>query len=420
MSLNYIMLLVLLFLSAFFSGSETAFMALNRIKIRDEAEKGNKKAKKIDALLQNETKLLTTILIGNNLVNIAASSIATSIAIDFFGNKGVGIATGVVTFIILLFGEITPKSLGNSKSERYAKLAAPYLYLMQRIFLPIVNFFAWLIKIMVGEENLVSSAFLSEEEIRRFVNVGEKEGVIKETEKEMIQSVFDFDDIQVKEIMVPRIDMVCVSRSSNIEDVVELAVEKGHSRIPVYEEVIDDIVGLIYVKDLLSMLLEDKKGKSSRTIDDFLKPIYFIPETKPINTLLAEMKARKEHMAIVLDEYGGTAGLITIEDLLEEIVGDIQDEFDLEPKMIEKIDENTIKVDARVDIDKINEILSQPLLDEEDYETISGFVLHFLGYLPEEGEIIELENLKIEVDKISEHRIEKLKIISKEPLECEQ
>ncbi|MFW5787882.1 MAG: hemolysin family protein, partial [Halanaerobiales bacterium] len=229
-----------------------------------------------------------------------------------------------------------------------------------------------------------------------------------------------FDDIQVKEIMVPRIDMVCVSRSSNIEDVVELAVEKGHSRIPVYEEVIDDIVGLIYVKDLLSMLLEDKKGKSSRTIDDFLKPIYFIPETKPINTLLAEMKARKEHMAIVLDEYGGTAGLITIEDLLEEIVGDIQDEFDLEPKMIEKIDENTIKVDARVDIDKINEILSQPLLDEEDYETISGFVLHFLGYLPEEGEIIELENLKIEVDKISEHRIEKLKIISKEPLECEQ
>jgi CBS domain containing-hemolysin-like protein len=325
----------------------------------------------------------------------------------------VGIATFVVTLTILIFGEITPKSMGNSRSVKYSKLVAPYLYWMQKIFSPLVIFFSWLIKIMVGKDNLISSALLSEEEIRRFVNVGEEEGVIKEVEKEMIQSIFDFDDTQVKEVMVPRIDMVCVEKDYNIEQIVKLAVEQGHSRIPVYEEVIDDIVGLIYVKDLLSLLLEDEKNKN---LDEFIKPIYFIPETKQINKLLTEMKKRKEHMAIVLDEYGGTAGLITIEDLLEEIVGDIQDEFDLEPKMIEFLNESEIIVDARMDIDEINEILAEPLLEEKEFETVSGFVLHYLGYLPREGEEIRLEGLKLLVQEISEHRIEKIKFISEDPI----
>ena len=413
MTANYIIFVFLLFLSGFFSGSETAFMAVNRVKIRQMANRGDEKAHKVDVLLKDETKLLTTILIGNNLVNIAASSIATSIAISIFGSKGVGIATFVVTLFILVFGEITPKSMGNSQSVKYSKMVAPYLYWMQKIFSPVVLFFSWLIKVVVGEDNLISSALLSEEEIRRFVNVGEEEGVIKEVEKEMIQSVFDFDDTQVREVMVPRIDMVCVEKNSEIKDIVKLAVDKGHSRIPVYEEVIDDIVGLIYVKDLLSLLLE---GKEDVDLDDFIKPIYFIPETKQINKLLAEMKKRKEHMAIVLDEYGGTAGLITIEDLLEEIVGDIQDEFDLEPKMIEFIDDNEIIVDARLDIDEINEILSEPLLEEKDFETVSGFVLHHLGYLPDEGEKIELDGLTLIVDEISEHRIEKIKFVSDESI----
>ena len=409
MTTNYVILIFLLFLSGFFSGSETAFMAVNRVKIRQMANKGDEKAHKVDILLRDETKLLTTILIGNNLVNIAASSIATSIAISIFGSKGVGIATFFVTLIILVFGEITPKSMGNSQSVKYSKLVAPYLYWMQKLCSPVVIFFSWLIKVVVGEDKLISSALLSEEEIRRFVNVGEEEGVIKEVEKEMIQSVFDFDDTQVREVMVPRIDMVCVERRSEIEDIVKLAVEKGHSRIPVYEEVIDDIVGLIYVKDLLSLLLEEQEDVN---LDDFIKPIYFIPETKQINKLLTEMKKRKEHMAIVLDEYGGTAGLITIEDLLEEIVGDIQDEFDLEPKMVEFVNDNEIIVDARIDIDEINEILSEPLLEEKDFETVSGFVLHYLGYLPGEGEKIKLDGLTIIVEKISEHRIEKIRFVS--------
>ena len=398
-------LLVLFFLSGFFSGSETAFMSVNRVKVREQANEGDVKAMRVDRLLQDETRLLTTILIGNNLVNIAASSIATKVAIDLFGNKGVGIATGVVTFLILIFGEITPKSLGNNKSLKFSKVVSTYLLWLEKLIAPIIKLFTVLIKVMIGEEN------------RRFVNVSEEEGVIKETESEMIQSIFDFDDTLVREIMVPRIDMVCIEKNSSINELVQLAVENGHSRIPVYEDSIDDIVGLIYVKDLLSLIL---KSHEDLTLDDLIKPIYFIPETKPINQLLAEMKRRKEHMAIVLDEYGGTAGLITIEDLLEEIVGDIQDEYDLEPNQVEIIGENKIMVDGKIDIDEINEILPELILDREEYETISGFVLHHLGYFPDEEEKIEIEGLIIKIKQTIEHRIEKVEIITDEPVNIDE
>jgi CBS domain containing-hemolysin-like protein len=413
MIINLVSFILLLILSGFFSGSETAFMSANRVRIRELANEGDHKAKRVDQLLEDQTELLTTILIGNNLVNIAASAIATSIAIEIFGSKGVGIATGVVTFVILVFGEITPKSLGNSNPIKYAKVAAIVLYWLEKILYPVILFFTVLIKKMIGENKMISSAFISEEEVRRFVNVSEEEGAIKESEKEMIQSVFEFDDIVVKEIMVPRIDMVCINKNVSIEELVDLAVDKGHSRIPVYEDSIDDIIGLIYVKDLLQLL---QKGKENLTLENLIKPIYFIPESKQINKLLKEMQNRREHMAVILDEYGGTSGLITIEDLLEEIVGDIQDEYDLEDKQINLINNKEILVDARVDLDDLNDILPFELLDEESYETISGFVLHKLGYLPDEGEKIELEGIIIEIEKIEEHRIQKLRIFTNEPM----
>lgn len=413
MYINLIGFLFLLILSGFFSGSETAFMSANRVRIRELANDGDDKASRVDYLLNDQTKLLTTILIGNNLVNIAASAIATSIAINLFGSKGVGIATGIVTFVILVFGEITPKSLGNSKPIKYAKNASTILLWLEKILYPIIWFFTFLIEKLIGENKMISSAFISEEEIRRFVNVSEEEGAIKESEKEMIQSVFEFDDTIVKEIMVPRIDMVCISKEASINELVVLAVEQGHSRIPVFEESIDDIIGLIYVKDLLQLLQE---GKGGLTLENLIKPIYFIPESKQINKLLKEMQNRREHMAVILDEYGGTSGLITIEDLLEELVGDIQDEFDLEDKQINLINNKEILVDARVDLDDLNEILPVPLLDEESYETISGFVLHKLGYLPEEKEKIELDGITIEIEKIDEHRIQKLRIYTTEPI----
>src|SRR6056297_525406 len=268
MVLELLILAALLFLSAFFSGSETAFMAVNRIKIKERVQRGDDRASRVDKLLTNQTKLLTTILIGNNLVNIAASSIATALAIRLFGNKGIGIATGAVTLLILVFGEITPKALGNNKSVKYTETAAPFLFYMGKFFAPFIFLFTRIVKIFVGDKDLISSAFLSEEEIRRFVEVSHREGIIKETEQEMIQSVFDFDDTLVKEVMIPRTDMVCIEKGAGLKELISLAVEKGHSRIPVFEESIDNIIGLIYIKDLLELLLEKEKEVSN---EDFVK-----------------------------------------------------------------------------------------------------------------------------------------------------
>jgi CBS domain containing-hemolysin-like protein len=417
MFVELISLIILLFLSAFFSGSETAFMSVNRIKIKDQVQKGDEHASKVDNLLKDQTRLLTTILIGNNLVNIAASSIATALAIELFGSKGVGIATGIVTLLILIFGEITPKSLGNNISIAYAKAAAVPLYYLEYLFSPFIYLFTKIVNIFVKDKNLISSAFLSEKEIRRFVEVSQREGVIKETEQEMIQSVFDFDDTLVKEIMVPRIDMVCIEKNEPLEELIKLGVEKGHSRIPVFEDSIDNIIGLVYIKDLLEMLLN---GKEKKGISEFVKPIYFIPEGKPINQLLSEMKQRKEHMAIIVDEYGGTSGLITIEDLLEEIVGDIQDEFDLEKSYIEILDENTLLIDGRVDIDELNKYLKKPLLDEDDYETVSGLILNYLNRLPVQGEKIEYDDITFIIENIIDNRIRKIKLYSKDNLKLEE
>ncbi|MFW6308552.1 MAG: hemolysin family protein [bacterium] len=419
--MNYILLVILVLLSGFFSGSETAFMSVSLVKIKAQANKGDIRAKRVLKLLKDETRLLTAILIGNNLVNIGASAISTSIAIEIFGNSGVAIATGIVTLIILFFGEITPKSLGNIKSIKFAKVVAIYLIWIEKILLPVIIIFSFIIKKMLGEKKLVSATFFSEEEIKRFVNVSEEEGAIKETESEMIHSIFDFDDTLVKEIMVPRIDMVCINKNAGIDELVDLAVENGHSRIPVYEESIDEIIGLVYVKDLLSLIsFTEKNDEEKMKLENFIKPIYFIPESKPINQLLAEMKNRKEHMAIVVDEYGGTSGLITIEDLLEEIVGDIQDEYDYEPKQIKIIGEHEMLVDGQVDIDDINQVLPELILDRDDYETISGFVLHHLGYFPKEGEKLEIEELDIEIKETSEHKIDKVRIISEEPVRIKE
>lgn len=417
MYLELVSLFILIFLSAFFSGSETAFMSVNRVKIKEKVQRGDEHAAKVDKLLQNQTKLLTTILIGNNLVNIAASSIATALSIELFGSKGVGIATGVVTLLILVFGEITPKSLGNNKSIEYAKAVATPLYYLEIILSPFIYLFTKIVNVFVKDKSLISSAFLSEEEIRRFVDVSQREGVIKETEQEMIQSVFEFDDTLVKEIMVPRIDMVCIEKNASLAELIKLGVEKGHSRIPVFEESIDNIIGLIYIKDLLELILKEKKEVD---IEEFVKPIYFIPEGKPINQLLSEMKERKEHMAIVVDEYGGTSGLITIEDLLEEIVGDIQDEFDLETSYIEIIDENKLLLDGRVDIEELNQYLKKPLTESDDYETVSGLVLYYLNRLPVQGEKLELENATFVIESIIDNRIRKIKLISEKELKIKE
>ncbi|GAB6138331.1 hemolysin family protein [Halanaerobaculum tunisiense] len=395
--------------SAFFSGSETALMSVNKIEIRHLQQEGNAKAAILEKLLSTPDRLISTILVGNNLVNIAASSIATKIAIDIFGNAGVGIATGLVTLLLLIFGEITPKSIANSKALQFSLTVARPIEICYYFFYPVVKVLNIITGLMTGgrEGEQTSKPFISEDRIRRYLTVGEREGVIETDEKQMINSIFEFDDTRVKEILVPRIDMVCVEINDSLEELINTVVDRGLSRIPVYNDTIDNIVGIVYAKDLLPLLRE----KTELNIQKIMRPAYYVPETKKVDNLLSELKKEKIHMAIILDEYGGTAGLVTIEDLLEEIVGDIQDEYDEEEKLIKMIEEDELLVDGRVDIDEINQVLGANL-PEEDYETISGFILSMLGYVPEAGEKIEFEDLTIEVEKVVQRRISQVKIKS--------
>lgn len=402
--IEFVMLLFLLFFSAFFSGSETALLSLNKLRIKKLAKEGNENAIIVEELIKDPETLLTTILIGNNLVNIATASIATAIAISFFGNKGIGIATGIVTFMILIFGEIMPKSISAENAERISLIIAKPIRFFVKLFKPV----AYLINLVIpltkrGKKHRI---LVTEDEIRLLVEMGEKEGVIEKEEKEMIKGVFEVGDMVAKEVMIPRVDMVCIEVNSSIDEALKLIRETGFSRIPVYEENRDNIVGILYAKDLIRHI--DKKVKFK--IRDIMRPPFFIPETKSLRELLREMQKRKLHMAIVVDEYGGTAGLVTLEDIIEEIVGEIMDEIDEEEKIIKKVAENEWLVNARARIEEVNEALGLEI-PEEEFETIGGLVFNKLGKIPRVGDHIEINGTKIIVEKMRDKRIRKVRII---------
>ncbi|MEC9488542.1 MAG: hemolysin family protein [Halanaerobium sp.] len=408
--IQLLVLLILLLCSAFFSGSETALMVANRVKLRELSQEGNKKAGTVESMLKHPERLLTTILVGNNLVNIAASAIATSLAISFFGGKGVGIATGVMTILVLTFGEIIPKSFSAQRPERMSMRVAPYIRYLGIILTPVIKVFVWLthkVNMLGGIQPGGQSHFVTEEEILRYVHVGEREGIIERKEKEMINSIFEFGDTLVKEVMIPRIDIVAVEANTKLPILLKLFQEKGHSRVPVYKETIDDIIGVVYAKDLLIFVEEGLETPVE--IKKIMREAYYVPEAKRVDQLLTELQKERIHMAIVLDEYGGTAGIVTIEDLIEEIVGEIQDEYDQEEREIEFLGDGEILVDGRVDIDELNDLLDISL-PAEDYETISGFILSRLGYLPEEGEELQFADLMLKVDQVENHRILKIKL----------
>jgi gliding motility-associated protein GldE len=412
MGIETVSIVVLLFLSAFFSGSEIAFMSVNKVEIRHLRQNGDPRAAIVDRLLSSPDRLLVTILVGNNLVNVAASSVATKMATEVFGSKGVGIATGAITLLLLMFGEITPKSLANTRAMKFSMVVARPIELCYYLFFPVVAILNLLTKLVNGgDDNYRTKPFISEERIRKFLSVGEEEGVIEADEKKMINSIFEFDDTIVKEIMVPRIDMVCVEVNDSLDKLKDIVIEEGLSRIPVYNDTIDNIVGIVYAKDLLPLLQEEAPEMN---IQKIMRPAYYVPETKKVDSLFTELKNKKIHMAVVLDEYGGTAGLVTIEDLLEEIVGEIHDEYDEEEKMIKKKSESEAVVDGRVDIDKLNKALDASF-PEENYETISGFILSMLGYVPKAGEEIKYENLVLTVEEVVQRRISKVKIEKVEP-----
>ncbi|MDY6930347.1 MAG: hemolysin family protein [Halobacteriota archaeon] len=405
--LQIIGLFFLLILSGFFSGSETAILSISKAKVRHLADDGDKRAKTLYELLDDPHKLLSTLLICNNFVNIAASAIATSLAIEFFNSYGVAFATGGMTLLILTFGEITPKRVAIRRAERISLMVAGPIESLSFVLYPISRVLNFLtdpiIKLSGGDDR--ENTLVTEEEIKTLVDVGEKEGVFEEAEREMIHRVFELGDTVVRELMTARTDMICLEVKQSMEECLDIITSHGYSRIPVFEEKIDNIVGVIYAKDLLQHLW---KGGDSQ-LESIMRTPYFVPETKLVNELLKEFQKGEIHMAIIIDEYGGTSGLLTIEDIIEEIVGNIFDEYDAGEEEVKIIDENTFIIDSRMHIDELAQLMKCDI-PEGDFDTAGGFVFDLFDRVPEQGEKIKFENHEISIEKIDKRRMKKIRV----------
>lgn len=397
-------------MSGFFSSAETALMTLSKIRVRRMVEDNVKGADTVDKLIKSPSKLLSAILIGNNVVNIGASALATSLAIDIYGNKGVGIATGIMTLLVLIFGEITPKSLAAQNSEKVALKVSKFIYFLTIVLNPIIVFLTRLTNMFIrllGGNVDTDKPFITEEELKTIVSVSHEEGVLEVEEKDMIYNVFEFGDSRARDVMTNRTDMIAVEIDSSYQDVIDIFKQEQFSRIPVYENTTDNIIGVLYVKDLLFI----EENKDEFNLRKYIREPYFTYEFKPTTELFEEMRTNRSHMAIVLDEYGGTDGLITIEDLIEEIVGDIEDEYDKEENDIEVIKEDEYLVCGNVKIEDINDMIGTSI-ESEDFDSIGGFVMGVLGKLPEAGETVEYNNIKFIVEIFEKNRIEKLRILT--------
>lgn len=390
--IQIIFLIVLLIGSAFFSASETALMSLSKIRIRYMQDEGVKGAKLVSSLIENPNKLLSSILVGNNVVNIAATSISTSLFIGLMGEKGVALATAVMTVLVLIFGEITPKTIAANNSEKVSLLVSKPIKAIIFILRPIVWIFNIITNIifkLFGITNKGAKSFITEEELKTMVNVSHEEGVLEMEEREIINNVFEFGDMQAKNAMVQRIDMVAIDMEDSYDEIIQVFKTEKLSRMPVYEETIDDIVGILNIKDII--FLSDEEIESF-DIKNYMREPFFTYEFKKITQLLEEMKLEKSQMAIVVDEYGGTSGLLTIEDLVEVIVGDIEDEYDEEEDEIQVIKEDEYIVDGSTKIGDVNELIGVNL-ESEEFDSIGGFIIGHLSRLPEENEVIEVDNI---------------------------
>lgn len=384
-------------------------MSLSKIRIRHMVEDGVKGAKLIEKLTEDPNKLLGSILVGNNVVNIGASALATSVAVKAFGESGVGIATAIMTILVLIFGEITPKSIAKQRSEGVSLKVSGIVNIIVKILRPFVAIFTFIsstvLKLFGGDLNK-DQPFITQEELKTMVDVGEEEGVLEEEEKEMIFNVFEFGDIQVKDVMVQRVDIVALGLDSNYDDVIDIIKEEQFSRIPVYNESIDDIIGIMYVKDLILL-----NNKDNFKVQDCIREAYYTFEFKKVTELFKEMKKSRNHMAVVLDEYGGTVGIVTIEDLLEEIVGEIEDEYDELEEEIEVVKEDEYIVDGRIRLDDLSDLIGVKM-ESEEFDSIGGFVIGQLGRIPEPKEEVSYENMRFVVEEIDKNRIKKVRIFT--------
>lgn len=415
-----VILILLIVLSAFFSSAETAFSSTNRIKMRTLAEEENKTAALVLKILDSYSKLLSAILIGNNVVNLSASSLATTIAIALSEPLGIqaslmtGLATGILTVVVLLSGEIVPKTWANLYADKIVLVYAPIISFLMAILTPVIfivdKISTAILKLFRIDPNKKNST-MTENELRSYVDVSHEDGVIEEEEREMIYNVFDFGDSLAKDIMIPRIDMVSVEDTATYKEIMELFRENMYTRLPVYHDSTDNIIGIINVKDFLFV-----KDTEKFAIKDILRDAYYTYEYKKTSDLMMEMRKSSSNIALVLNEYGSTEGMITLEDLLEEIVGEIRDEYDEdEETLIQDLGDNTYVVPGGMKLDDINNSIDTRF-SSEDYDSIGGLIIEKLDKLPEEGETVELEDgTKLTVKTVNQNRIEEVTMVLPTP-----
>lgn len=412
-----IILIILLMLSGFFSSAETALTTVNKIRIRSLAEEGSKRAKTVLKITDDSGKMLSAILIGNNIVNLSASSLTTTIAYKLGGSM-VAAATAIITVLILLFGEITPKTMATLHAEKMSLIYAPVINIFMKIMTPaifVINGLSMVVLFILRVDPRAKNDTMTESELRTIVDVSHEDGVIESDEKEMIYNVFDLGDAKAKDVMVPRVHVTFADVESTYEELIEIFREDKFTRLPVFEETTDNVIGTINMKDLL--LFDSKKEFHIR---DILREAYFTYEYKNISELLVEMREASFNIAIVLDEYGETAGLITLEDILEEIVGEIHDEYDEnEEDFVKEVGEREYIIEGSMNLDDLNDRLDIRL-ESDDYDSLGGFIIQHLDRLPEAGDSITTEdNIRLVVETLDKNRIENVHVYLPEPPEDE-
>jgi len=411
MTFELVLLILCLFLSGFFSSSETALFSISKIKALHIAKDGSKSGQTILKMKEDSHTLLTTILIGNNLVNIGASAIATSIAISYFKSNAVGIATGIMTLLILVFGEIFPKSFASHNNIIVARFVIFPLLWLSKLFLPLIYLLNFIPKLHGKIDK--RHEIVTEDELMTMVEVVEEEGEIKEEEKEYITNIFEFDDTACSEIMTPRADMFIIDVSEDLD--IEKILQTGYSRIPVIEDSIDNVIGIMHVKDLFASFQKAclSPSDSALSVKEIMKKPYFIPESQKLDSLLQDFKQKKNHIAVIVDEHGGVSGIVTLEDVIEEIIGEIIDETDTMVPDIVKLKGNKWLIAGKIDIDDLNKEVDIQIPESNTYDTFSGFFLDQIGRIPKSGESIKISDWTAIVKEMDGNRIQSF-ILNKE------
>lgn len=413
--IQLVTIFILLGMSAFFSSSETALTTVSTIRLKSLVDNGNKNALLVLKLKENPDRMLSAILIGNNIVNIAASSLTTIFVQGKWGSWAISIGSGVLTLLVLIFGEITPKTAATGYSDKFSLIVAKPIWILTKILTPVIvviNFLAsCIMKLLRININAKESTF-TEDELRTIMDVSHEEGVIEEEEREMINNVFDFGEAEAKEIMIPRIDMCMINVEATYDEILEIFKENRYTRLPVYQDSTDNVIGIINIKDLIFYRSSDEFN-----IHNYLRDVYYTYEYKKLSELMTEMRKDSVNITIVLDEYGAAVGLITIEDLLEEIVGDIRDEYDYdEEDNMKEIAPNEYLVDGQTKLDDVNDALDINLTSE-DYDSIGGYIIGSLDRLPTTGDKVENEQVTLIVELMDKNRIDKVHIYIKSATE---